>query len=134
MLNYIQTHDNVTWAHLRKVCVTEFGCTNEQSGSIGASFKTLQYHNKIRVDGSGEDKRIRLNVIQNSQKLTDSTIEGQIEIFHYFPKNKLKATATFDPSSKKIIYNGEHNLSPSGAAIKAGKENTGKYTSLNGWT
>ncbi|MGI8581302.1 MAG: DEAD/DEAH box helicase [Chitinophagaceae bacterium] len=133
ILNYIQTHDNVTWAHVKKVCVTEFGCTNEQSGSIGASLKTLQYHNKILVDGSGEDKRIRLNVIQNSQELIDSTIEGQIEIFHYFPKNKLKAVATFDPSSKKIIYNGVHNLSPSGAAMRATKDNNGSNPNLNGW-
>lgn len=42
---------------------------------------------------------------------------GHVEIFHFFSKIKQKAIAAFDPSSKKIIYNDEYNLSPSGAAI-----------------
>jgi len=49
MLTYIKTHETITWVQLKKVCVTEFGCTNEQSGSIGASLKTLLHLNKIRI-------------------------------------------------------------------------------------
>jgi len=66
-------------------------------------------------------------------KPNPTPINGQVEIFHYFSRTKQKATATFDPSSKKIIYNGEHNLSPSGAAMKATKDNNGNNPNLNGW-
>lgn len=59
-------------------------------------------------------------------------IDGQIEVFHYFSKNKVKATAIFEPSSEKMIYN-NHLYSPSGAAIQATKEINGNDTNLNGW-
>jgi superfamily II DNA or RNA helicase len=61
MLNYIAINKIVTRVQLKKACVSEFGCTNEQSGSIGASIKTLEHLNKIRVDGNGKDKRISIN-------------------------------------------------------------------------
>lgn len=60
MLNYVKGHKDVSWAELKKVCVTEFGCTNEKSGSIGASLQTLEYLNKIQVDGKGESKIISI--------------------------------------------------------------------------
>ena len=66
-------------------------------------------------------------------KQNSAPINGQIKIFHFFSKNKSKATATFDTSSKKIIYNGENNLSPSGAAMKATRDNNGNNPNLNGW-
>ncbi|CAN5664000.1 hypothetical protein BH10BAC3_BH10BAC3_36240 [soil metagenome] len=58
MLDYVQGHEKVPWGELKKVCVTEFGCTNEKSGSIGASLQALEYLNKIHVDGKGESKII----------------------------------------------------------------------------
>ena len=66
-------------------------------------------------------------------KQNSAPINGQIKIFHFFSKNKSKATATFDTSSKKIIYNGENNLSPSGGAMKATRDNNGNNPNLNGW-
>ena len=134
MHNYILTHKTVTWIQLKKACVTEFGCTNEQSGSIGASLKALEHLKKIRVDGNGEDKRISINDNISIHEGIPTSPEGQIEVFHYFPKNKVKATATFAILSKKIIYNGEHDMSPSGAAIQAVKDINGKNTNINGWT
>ena len=134
MFTYIKTHETVAWVQLKKVCVTEFGCTNEQSGSIGASLKTLLHLNKIRVSGNGGNKRISTNYNFSPNKENPAPIDGQIEVFHYFPKNKTKAGAIFELLSKKIIYNGEPNLSPSGAAIKMAKDNNSnnvKYKRLD---
>lgn len=69
----------------------------------------------------------------SSLKQNPALINGQVEIFHDFSKTRQRATATFDQSLKKIIYNGEYNLSPSGAAMKATKDNNGNSPSLNGW-
>lgn len=60
-------------------------------------------------------------------------INRQIEIFHFFSRTNQRVTAMFDSSSKKIIYNNEHNLSPSGAAMKAAKDSNGNNPNLNGW-
>lgn len=60
-------------------------------------------------------------------------ISGQIDIYHYFSRTNKNAVASFNPSTKKIHYNGEYNLSPSGAAMKATKENNGNSPNLNGW-
>jgi hypothetical protein len=71
--------------------------------------------------------------ILSAFKQNPTPINAHVEIFHYFSRTRQKATATFDSSSKKIIYNGEHNLSPSGAAMKATKDNNGNNPNLNGW-
>ena len=62
-----------------------------------------------------------------------SLIEGQIEVFHYFSKLNTKTNALFEPSTKRIVYEGKVYKSPSGAAIKSAQDITGKTTSLNGW-
>jgi len=61
------------------------------------------------------------------------TLEGTIEVFHFFQKQNLKATASFEPKTKKINYNGATYGRPSKAAIKANEDFTNKTTSLNGW-
>lgn len=61
MLNHIKTHKTVTWGQLKKVCVSEFGCSNELSGSIGASLKTLEHFKKIIIVGRGDNKEISIN-------------------------------------------------------------------------
>lgn len=61
-------------------------------------------------------------------------VNGQVEIFHYFSKTKQTAKGIFVPSSKKIIYNDEPNLSPSGSAIMAAKDNNSNNPNINGWT
>ncbi len=140
MLNYIQTHKKVAWVQLKRACVTEFGCTNEKSGSIGANLKALEYLNKISIDGKGESKIISIDDIPSPDKEIHSSkldsletlkedpslANSQIEIFHYFSRTNLKATATFNPLSKKIMYNGEPNMSPSAAAIKVTKKSREK--------
>lgn len=60
-------------------------------------------------------------------------ISAQIEVFHNYSRINKRVTAEFDTSSKKMIYNGEHDLSPSNAAGKANKDISGNITSLNGW-
>lgn len=67
-------------------------------------------------------------------KQNPTPINGQVEIFHYFSSTKQKAIAIFDPSSKKIVYNGETNLSPSGSAILAARDNNSSNPNINGWT
>ena len=60
--------------------------------------------------------------------------EGTIEVFHIFKKIRQKTTASFEPKTKKINYNGIIYSSPSKSAIKATEDFTNKITSLNGWT
>ncbi|MEO7045451.1 MAG: DEAD/DEAH box helicase family protein [Ferruginibacter sp.] len=80
-------------------------------------------------------KKILVSYIPNeiTKEKNISLIEGQVEVFHYFPKISTKVRAAFEPSTEKIIYDGQIYKSPSGAAIKASHNNTGKRTSLNGW-
>lgn len=66
------------------------------------------------------------------EKLIPNT-EGQIEVFHYFPKNKKEVRALFEPSTEKIIYNNQEFKSPSSAAIKATKNINRIDTHINGW-
>lgn len=86
--------------------------------------------------GIFRDKKVESNIEKKfsntiNQKIV--LIPGQVEIFHDFLKTKQKAIATFNPLSKRICYNGENDLSPSTAAIKATKDKTGNKQSLNGW-
>ena len=60
MLNYIQIHKEVPWLQFKGICVSEFGCINEKSGSIGASLIALEHLNKIKVDGKGKSKIISI--------------------------------------------------------------------------
>ena len=62
-----------------------------------------------------------------------SLIEEQVEVFHYFPKISTKVRAAFEPLTERVVYDGQIYKSPSGTAIKASQNNTGKRTSLNGW-
>ncbi len=77
-------------------------------------------------------KQVEVTHSNNSQTVRQLN-SSEIEIFHYFPSTKYKALALFNNSTKKINYNGENNLSPSAAAIKATKKNQGTNPSLNGW-
>lgn len=104
--------------------------------------------NEIFVEGDKDDflkifvepylKISQLNLTQSKtirQIQTDcKPLEGSIEIFHFFKKYKLKVTASFDPQTKNVIYNGISYGRPSKAATKATEDITNKTTSLNGWT
>lgn len=73
------------------------------------------------------------NKFVNKGPQNETRIQGQVEIFHFFPRINQKVLAAFNPVSRKINYNGEYDLSPSRAAIKASNDITGNISSLNGW-
>lgn len=58
MKTYIERHGPVTGKQLKRVCVEEFGCKSETSGSIGAFLNVLKIDGHIRIEGRGDDKRI----------------------------------------------------------------------------
>ncbi|MCO5231747.1 MAG: DEAD/DEAH box helicase [Chitinophagales bacterium] len=57
----------------------------------------------------------------------------EIEIFHYFHHQNIKATAKFNKSTGKVTYKGKSNLSPSKAAVEATFDYTNNSHELNGW-
>lgn len=58
MKNYIMENKDVSYGRLKRVCVEEFGCISETSGSIGASVRLLQVDNYIEIIGRGDDKHL----------------------------------------------------------------------------
>ncbi len=105
-------------------------------------------NNEIFVDGDKDEflkyfaepflrKNQNINVQTRTIKNMQSDYtpsQGTIEVFHIFKKIRQKTTASFEPKTKTISYNGAVYNSPSKAAIKATEDYTNKITSLNGWT
>lgn len=58
MAKYIKENKELTLAELRKVCVSQFGCKRESSGSIGACVIILEEEGYIAIEGRGDTKRI----------------------------------------------------------------------------
>lgn len=59
MAKHIRDNKEVTWAELKKVCVSQFGCKSESSGSIGAYVTVLEEIGHVVIEGRGDNKRIR---------------------------------------------------------------------------
>lgn len=60
---HIDNVGSIKRKELKKVCVREFGCKSENSGSIGASIRTLKHDGYITVDGHGNS-----SIINSTQK------------------------------------------------------------------
>jgi len=56
--SYIDQKGVVTGDEIKRVCVREFACADETSGSIAASLKTLEWDGLIKVEGRGHNKRM----------------------------------------------------------------------------
>jgi len=57
---YVNEQGSITYSELKRICVEKFGCKNDSSGSIGASVKVLEVDGYIRIEGSGDYKRITI--------------------------------------------------------------------------
>lgn len=56
---YIREKGEVTYTDLKSICVSQFGCKSETSGSIGACVKVLEEEiGDVAIEGRGDAKRI----------------------------------------------------------------------------
>jgi len=55
---YIDEKEIVIYKDLKRICVEQFGCKSETSGSIGASVRVLEVDGYIKIEGSGDTKRL----------------------------------------------------------------------------
>ena len=58
MKRYIDEEGMVRYKDLKHIFVEEFGYKTETSGSIGASVRVLEVDGHIKIDGSGDNKRL----------------------------------------------------------------------------
>ena len=58
MKSYIDEKEIVIYKDLKRICVEQFGCQSETSGSIAASVKLLENDGYIRIEGKGNTKRL----------------------------------------------------------------------------
>lgn len=55
---YLEKHRVISFKELKRICVTEFGCKRETSGSIGASIRALEEAGFIKREGRGDSQRL----------------------------------------------------------------------------
>ena len=55
---YIDEKEIVIYKDLKRICVEQFGCKSETSGSIGASVRVLEVDGYIKIEGNGDTKRL----------------------------------------------------------------------------
>jgi len=58
MKRYIDEKEIVIYKELKRICVEQFGCKSETSGSIAASVKVLEKDKYIRIEGKSDTKHL----------------------------------------------------------------------------
>lgn len=58
ILKYITQRGSVSKDEMKRVCVENFGCKSDTSGSIGASFAVLERDGYIKTEGRAETSRL----------------------------------------------------------------------------
>lgn len=58
MKSYIDEKEIVIYKDLKRICVEQFGCQSETSGSIAASVKLLENDRYIKIEGKGNNKQL----------------------------------------------------------------------------